>query len=106
MTNAGYQRYNNTIQSFTTSQDVIVEKLCNGFTAINYGDVIAEINGIRIFPSATPATVVGDSLSVGGNAGEIYKGQIILKFVQPTAGVAPRVVIVQKYLIKDQEDSK
>lgn len=92
--------YNTSQNNYYTSQDIPREKNLNGFTFTNLGDTIAEVNGIVIFPSTTPATVAGDSVSIGGNAGEIYVGNIKLLFRTPV-GAAPNVLIVQKFYLKD-----
>jgi hypothetical protein len=91
--------YNITVAPYTSSQDVPVVERCNGYTVTNVGDTIAEVNGMVIFPSATPATDLGDSRSVGGNVGEIYRGNIRLLFRQPL-GANPAVEIIQKFYTK------
>jgi hypothetical protein len=91
--------YNISVATYSQSGFIDVIENCNGFTFTNLGDTIAEVNGMVIFPSATPATDLGDSRSIGGNAGEIYKGNIKLSFRQPL-GVAPLVEIAQKFYVK------
>lgn len=90
-------RWNLVTNIYRASASVIVIRGCNGFIATNLGDTAVLINGQTLFPSATPATVLGDSVSVFGNKGEIYGSQqIIVQFVQPL-GAAPAVEIVQKF---------
>ena len=74
---------------------------CNGFIAVNTGGDVAYINGQVIYPGV-PGTSSGESVSIGGNLGEIYKGYINLKFAG--TGSNPEVTIKQKfYIIKDLE---
>lgn len=89
------RKYNITTNIYNAGADVIVEQGCNGYMFTNIGDTIAEVNGMVIFPSATPATALGDSRSVGGNRDEIYKGVIRVRFQAPI-GAAPAVEVVQK----------
>jgi hypothetical protein len=92
-------KYNITVSSYRTSQKIEVPKNCNGWTAINLGDVIAEINGI-VLNAGVPGTSAGDAVQIGGNEGEIYAdNQLRLVFVVPTAGVAPNVQIIFKFYI-------
>ncbi len=77
---------------------IIVEKNCNAVLITNLGDTIATVNGAMLFPSPTPLTDAGDSLTLGGNLGDIFVGQITLAFVQPI-NAAPRVQIIQQYYI-------
>ena len=86
--------FNITQNLITRSQEVSVVRGCNSVQVINFGDAQVMFNGITLFPSATPATVVGDTLSFGGNLGEIYKGNINIMF---GAGVTPRAMIIQKF---------
>lgn len=90
-------QWNEVTTPYRESGQVTVQKGCNSITYTNLGDVIAQVNGKTLFPSATPATVAGDSISLGGNLGEVYKGDINLKFVLPTAGTNPLVEIIQKF---------
>lgn len=82
------------------TQGGIVKRVdnCNGFIAINTGDDIAWINDQIIYPGV-PGTVSGESVSVGGNLGEIYLGLINLKF--NGVGANPEVSINQKFYIID-----
>jgi hypothetical protein len=72
-----------------------VQRFCNGYTATVIGSDAVLVNGQLLRPSLTPLTVTGDSVSVGGNRGEIYgKRRIRLQFL---TAVAPQVQITQKY---------
>lgn len=95
-------RFNLVSNDYITSQKVKVQLGCNAITYTNLGDTIVTVNNITLFPSATPATVAGDSISIGGNLGEIYKGDINVKFLLPL-GAAPRLQIIQKFYILFEE---
>jgi hypothetical protein len=71
---------------------------CNGFTIINTGAVIARINGQILYPG-TPGTSNGDSITIGGNAGEIFLGNVQVIF---DAGAGAEVMVTQKYYILDK----
>jgi hypothetical protein len=91
--------YNISALTYNQSGFITVIQNCNGFTFTNLGDTIAEVNGMVIFPSATPLTDIGDSRSVGGNQNEVYTGNIKLSFRLPL-GATPLVEIAQKFFIK------
>jgi hypothetical protein len=92
-------KYNISVATYNQSGFIDVIENCNGFTFTNLGDTIAEVNGMVVFPSATPATDLGDSRSIGGNQGEIYSGNIKLSFRAPV-GAAPLIEIAQKFFVK------
>jgi len=71
---------------------------CNGFIATNTGLVAVTVNDRVLYPG-TPGTVNGDSITIGGNFGEIYLGNIRIVFA---AGAGPEVTIEQKYYILDK----
>lgn len=89
-------RFNVVTNQYTKSGKIVVERGCNSVQVTNLGTGTVQINGITLFPSATPATVAGDSVSFGGNLGEIYKGDLNLVLVLPL-GAAPLVEVTQKY---------
>lgn len=93
-----YSQYNISITPYTTGGSIEVDDRCNGFTAVNVGDDTAFVNGFPLFPG-TPGTVIGDAFGIGGNKDELYKGNIMLSFAG--VGVAPQVIIMQKFYIKD-----
>jgi hypothetical protein len=70
------QFYNTTTQEYTVQRSVNVEKLCNGVTVINKGNTIAMWNGLPLNP--------GESMTVGGNEGEVFVGRIDISFTMPT----------------------
>ena len=72
---------------------------CFALMFTNLGDTIVTVNDMVLFPSATPATALGDSRSIGGHWLDIYKGNISIKFIQPV-GANPRVEVVQQFYVK------
>lgn len=100
-----YRRYNFTTNNYALPGDIPRERYCNGFTVTNIGDTPLKINDAILFPSATPATVQGDSKSFGGNEGEIYIGKLSLSFLQPVLA-NPLCEIIQKYYIPDEEEDQ
>lgn len=69
--------YNTSTQQYTQQHSVVVEKFCNGVTIINKGNTIAMWNGLPLFPD--------ESMTVGGNEGEVFIGRVDLSFRLPTA---------------------
>lgn len=90
------RHYNIFTQVYTQSGQIEVVENCNGYTATNIGADIVTINGQVLFPG-TVGSILGDSVSVGGNEGEIYKGRLDIAFAAITN---PQLQIVQKYYIK------
>jgi hypothetical protein len=90
--------WNETTNIYSKSIQVPVVRGCNGYTATNIGDTTVQINGKTLFPSATPASILGDSITLGGNLGELYKGDLSIQFVSP-ANANPKVEIIQKFYI-------
>lgn len=87
--------YNMSVATYNQSQLIPLVENCFAFMFTNLGDSIATINGMVIFPSATPATALGDSRSVSGHLMDLYKGNITLTILP--GGVAPLVEVVQLY---------
>jgi len=81
---------------YNTSRQVIRVPNCCGFMFTNVGDTIATVNGMVIFPSATPATALGDSRTISMQEGEEYVGNIDLSIRVPL-GAAPAVELVQMF---------
>jgi hypothetical protein len=95
-----FLRYNTTgAQLYTTNNFVRRVSNCNGFIAINTGDEIVTVNDHVLYPG-TPGTINGDSISFGGNAGEIFLGNISVVFAG--GGTNPQVAIDQKFYILDK----
>lgn len=92
------QQYNFSVTIYTTSQFVTVQKGCTSFMVTNVGDDPATVNGMRLLPSATPATVIGDSRSIGAHKNDTYQGNLKLSF--DGAGASPAVEIVQVYYMQ------
>lgn len=102
MAKQNFFRYNiSQGQVYTPGQVVQRIKNCNGFTAVNTGDDLVTVNGFPLYPG-TPGTNIGDSVSFGGNAGELYYGTIDIVFAQ--VGATPQVTISQKYYILDDKN--
>lgn len=89
-------KWNETTIVYTESKEIPRIRGANGYVATNLGDTNVVVNGKMLFPSATPLTVVGDSISMMGNTGEVFQGRITVQFQLPL-GVLPRVEIVQKF---------
>jgi hypothetical protein len=91
-----YCKYNLIPQSYFGPQEVVPDPRCNGWTAINKGDTLVIVNGIKLkpFPPGHPE-LSGESFGVQGNLGETYGGVISITFA--AGGVAPEVMIIQKY---------
>lgn len=89
--------YNFLTSVYTTSQKVVVHETCNGFTAVNQGVTDAIVNGIEL--KAGTATSSGESISLGGDVGEIFKGRIDIYFPATTG----RVLIIQKIYLPGNE---
>lgn len=87
-----FHPYNFLINIYTENTRVIVDERCNGFTAINKGLVDAEVNGVILKPGT--ATGSGESVSFGGNFGEIFRGRIDVIF--PNGAVGANVCFIQK----------
>ena len=74
---------------------------CNGFIATNTGDEPVYINDRILYPGV-PGTNNGDSVTIGGNFGELYFGVIKVSFVG--GGVNPQITIEQKfYILKENK---
>ena len=90
--------YNFSVNSYNSSQIVEVEKLCNAITITNIGDTAVTVKGIPLYPG-TPGSILGDSISIGGNELEILiDKRLPVAFAIP-AGANPLVQIIQKYYV-------
>lgn len=90
--------YNMAVQVYSENFYVPVADKCFAFMFTNVGSTPATVNGMVIFPSATPLTALGDSRTISGHDGDIYKGNITLSFTPPIVAI-PQVEIVQLYYI-------
>ena len=96
-TKMGARAYNMSVQVYDTDQYITVMRNCFAFMFTNVGGTIALVNGMVIFPSATPATAIGDSRTISGHLLDLYKGNIMLSFRAPI--VTPAAEIVQLFYI-------
>jgi hypothetical protein len=99
-----YRKYNITTNQYRVGGFIPREKLLNGFTCTNIGDTALRINDNLLGPPIAPA-IVGDSISIGGNDGEIFCDRIALAFVVP-GGANPLCQIVQKFYVEETGDDK
>jgi hypothetical protein len=90
--------YDMTVQVYNENSYITVAPNCFAFMFTNVGDTTATVKGMVIFPSATPATVLGDSRSISGHKLDVYTGTMDLSF-RPPLGVAPAVEVVQLYYV-------
>lgn len=92
----GSRPWNLSVVVHTKSQLVVRNENCFAFMFTNLGDTIAYVNGMIIYPSATPATALGDSRALSGHWLDIYKGDLNLTFAVPL-NANPAVEIVQLF---------
>lgn len=92
----GFRGWNISVQTYSRAGQINVVDNCFAFMFTNIGDTIAFVNEMVIFPSATPATALGDSRSISGHWMDLYKGYMTLKFQAPL-GATPLVEIVQLF---------
>lgn len=93
-----FRAYNMAPQIVTQAGQIPVTENCFAFMFTNLGDTPATVNGMIVFPSATPATALGDSRTIGGHLMDLYKGNITVAFIQPL-GVNPKLEIIQLFYI-------
>lgn len=94
--------YNESVQTFQASVQVPVAKDCFAWALTNLGTGIVRVNGHILFPSATPATVAGDTWTEAAPGGQIYKGKIDISFTLPV-GVAPLVELTQLFYLDSKK---
>jgi hypothetical protein len=88
----GYRLYNTTTQQYTQQHSVVVDKLCNGVTVINKGNTIVLWNGLPLNPN--------ESMTVGGNEGEVFVGRVDISFQPSVPVVIPTINsawVIQKF---------
>lgn len=98
-----FKAFNETTQNYQAGTNVQVQRHCFGYSVTNIGTAIIEVNGKRLFPSAVPATIAGDSLSVSAPAGQLYKGVLQIKFIAPL-GAAPNCEVTQLYYLDPKDN--
>jgi len=94
----GKRAYNMYVQVYSQNESVTVAKNCFAFMFTNVGDTTATVNGMVVFPSATPLTALGDSRTIAAHEYDIYTGNITLSF-RGVIGVLPGIEIVQLYYV-------
>jgi hypothetical protein len=94
----GKRAYNMYVQVYSQNESVTVAKNCFAFMFTNVGDTTATVNGMVIFPSATPLTALGDSRTIAAHEYDIYTGNITLS-LRGVVGPAPGIEIVQLYYV-------
>jgi hypothetical protein len=98
MVKHGKRAYNMTVQVYTQNQSVPVARNCFAFMFTNVGDTTATVEGMVVFPSATPLTALGDSRTIAAHEFDIYTGNITIS-LRGVVGPAPGVEIVQLYYV-------
>jgi len=99
-----YRAYNMAVDLYNQSGRITVVDECFAFMFTNVGDTYAEVNGMRIFPSATPLISLGDSRSISGHLMDLFKGTIVLSFTP--GGANPLVEIVQMFYVSSYKSNK
>jgi hypothetical protein len=94
----GNRPYDMTVQVYSQNTYVPVARNCFAFMFTNVGDTAATVNGMVVFPSATPLTALGDSRTIAAHELDLYTGNITLSF-RAVVGPAPGVEIVQLYYV-------
>jgi len=94
----GDRPYNMTVQIYTENTYISPARGVFAYMFTNVGDTIATIQGMVIFPSATPLTALGDSRTISGHWGDLYTGKMDLSFRLPL-GATPAVEVVQLYYV-------
>lgn len=93
------RKYNLYALIYNTPQQIPVAKGCFAYMFTNVGDTIATVNGMVIFPSATPTASLGDSRTIAAHENEIYTGNLTLAFLPTVGATTPNVEIVQLFYI-------
>lgn len=89
--------YNISVQDFVASGEFPNDGDINGFMIENTGDDSVLFEGKTLLPPPGVG-LAGQSFSVGGNAGELYRGRLRFQFAG--VGVAPKIQITIKFYIK------
>lgn len=94
------RKFDTVAEIITGSKQLDVFPDCNAISFTNIGDTQVKIDEVVLNPSATPATVLGDSYTIAGHKDELYnKKSLQIIFVVPV-GVLPRLQVVQKFYTK------
>lgn len=89
------------VQFPNRSQQIVRPPGLFAYMFTNIGDTICRVNGMVIFPSATPATSLGDSRSISGHMLDLYKGNLNVSFATP-AGANPLIEMVLLYYTESE----
>ena len=84
-------------QLYTSDQYLKVDQYCNGVTFINRGDSVVYVNGVPLAPSPLGPGFAGESIAFSGNEGEVYRGDIELRFA--AGGTSNQVAVLQKFYL-------
>ena len=99
---AVYKYFDMSVLTYNTPQYINVIDRCFAYMFTNIGDTTATVNQMVVFPSATPATILGDSRTVMAHKFDLYAGkQLKLSFNLPI-GAAPLIEIVQLYYVDNK----
>lgn len=90
------QKYNLIFENVKKSQAVYLLEKVNGYVVINQGLTDATVNGVILHKGT--ATSSGESLSVGGNEGEIFNGRLDIT-IDTNVG---DVMIIQKIYLENK----
>lgn len=90
---------NISVQVYNAPQQITVQPKCKAIMLTNVGDTIARVNGMVLFPSATPATDAGDSRTIGGDENEIFMGLVLRLAFDIPGGAAPALEVVQLFYV-------
>lgn len=85
-------------QIYTFDQYLKVDPYCNSVTFINRGDSVVLVNGIPLAPSPLGPGFAGESIAFSGNEGEVYRGDIELRFV--AGGTSDQCAVLQKFYLQ------
>jgi hypothetical protein len=90
------QYYDIIAQTYTQGGEIAVDANCNGWTAINTGDIGVTVCGIMLkpYPAGHPE-LTGAAIAIPGNKWEVFSGRIWIVFEQ--GGADPQVTIIQKF---------
>jgi hypothetical protein len=91
--------YNSSTMQYSSGGQIPVQQGCFAFMFTNIGDQPATVNGMVVYPSATPTTDLGDSRTISGHEGDLYMGNITISFDATGGGTNPRLELVQLFYI-------
>ena len=84
--------YSKVISTFLTNGSLIIQPHCNAITIVNVGLTVALVDTAIPLNPGVPGVNNGESISFGGNLGEVFKGRIDISF--PVAN--GKVIVIQK----------